>query len=175
MALETINIGKYANDGTGDDLRTAFTKVNSNFTSIGIETVSNVGTGVGLFAGKNDLNLTFKTLTSIDGTVILTSSAQSIDLHSNTKLENDTSPKLASHLDLNSHDIINGDIKTTIYGIDVRTLNTVLNMSLQSNGITIDFGSFSQPTGQGSKHGVYEIDLGSFTTASTTDLDFGVF
>lgn len=29
-----INLGEYANDGTGDDLRTAFAKVNSNFTDI---------------------------------------------------------------------------------------------------------------------------------------------
>jgi len=32
--LQQINLGSYANDGTGDDLRTAFEKVNSNFTQI---------------------------------------------------------------------------------------------------------------------------------------------
>lgn len=31
MALQTINLGTYANDGTGDDLRTAFEKVKANF------------------------------------------------------------------------------------------------------------------------------------------------
>jgi hypothetical protein len=31
MAIQTINLGTYANDGTGDDLRTAFEKVKSNF------------------------------------------------------------------------------------------------------------------------------------------------
>jgi len=30
MAIQTINLGTYANDGTGDDLRTAFQKVNAN-------------------------------------------------------------------------------------------------------------------------------------------------
>ena len=35
MAVQTINIGQIANDGTGDDLRVAFAKVNSNFTDIG--------------------------------------------------------------------------------------------------------------------------------------------
>ncbi len=34
MALQTINLGTYANDGTGDDLRTAFEKVNSNLTEL---------------------------------------------------------------------------------------------------------------------------------------------
>jgi hypothetical protein len=34
MAKQTINIGTTANDGTGDPLRTAFTKVNDNFTEV---------------------------------------------------------------------------------------------------------------------------------------------
>jgi len=34
MAQQTINIGTTANDGTGDPLRTAFDKVNSNFTEL---------------------------------------------------------------------------------------------------------------------------------------------
>jgi hypothetical protein len=34
MALQTINLGTYANDGTGDDLRTAFTKVNASLTEL---------------------------------------------------------------------------------------------------------------------------------------------
>ena len=31
MTVNTINIGNIANDGTGDDLREAFIKVNNNF------------------------------------------------------------------------------------------------------------------------------------------------
>jgi hypothetical protein len=34
MAKQTINIGTTANDGTGDPLRTAFDKVNDNFTEL---------------------------------------------------------------------------------------------------------------------------------------------
>jgi hypothetical protein len=34
MAKQTISIGTTANDGTGDPLRTAFTKANENFTEI---------------------------------------------------------------------------------------------------------------------------------------------
>lgn len=47
MTIQTINIGAAANDGTGDPLRTAFTKTNSNFSSlvVDISTVqSNVST-----------------------------------------------------------------------------------------------------------------------------------
>lgn len=34
MAKQTIDVGTYANDGTGDSLRSAFTKINSNFTEL---------------------------------------------------------------------------------------------------------------------------------------------
>jgi len=34
MAKQVINIGTSANDGTGDPLRTAFDKVNDNFTEL---------------------------------------------------------------------------------------------------------------------------------------------
>jgi hypothetical protein len=33
MAKQTINIGSNANDGLGDPLRTAFKKINDNFTN----------------------------------------------------------------------------------------------------------------------------------------------
>lgn len=42
MAKQTINIGSNANDGTGDPLRTAFNKINENFTE--------------LYGSDNDLN-----------------------------------------------------------------------------------------------------------------------
>lgn len=34
MAKQTINIGTAANDGSGDQLRTAFDKINDNFTEV---------------------------------------------------------------------------------------------------------------------------------------------
>lgn len=34
MTQQTINVGATANDGTGDPLRTAFTKINANFTEL---------------------------------------------------------------------------------------------------------------------------------------------
>jgi hypothetical protein len=41
MAKQTISIGTTANDATGDRLRTAFTKVNSNFTELYANTTLN--------------------------------------------------------------------------------------------------------------------------------------
>ena len=55
MAVQLINIGNVANDGTGDDLREAFIKTNANFEELDLRddeqtTVSNLGeVGEGLF------------------------------------------------------------------------------------------------------------------------------
>jgi hypothetical protein len=67
MNITLIDIGNIANDGTGDDLRTAFQKINDNLveleTSIDVSTVAaNVGDGVGLFKQKTVNTLEFKTL-----------------------------------------------------------------------------------------------------------------
>ena len=66
MAIQTINIGNLVNDGLGDDLRTAFRKVNENFTELNTAltiTASNIGnTGEGVFKQKTGSNLEFKNL-----------------------------------------------------------------------------------------------------------------
>jgi hypothetical protein len=43
MAKQVINIGTTANDGTGDPLRTAFDKVNDNFTELYSDDAGDVG------------------------------------------------------------------------------------------------------------------------------------
>lgn len=71
MTIQTINIGNVVNDGLGDDLRTAFQKVNANFSTLNSElaiTGINLGTtGVGLFKQKTGANLEFKRLKESDG------------------------------------------------------------------------------------------------------------
>jgi hypothetical protein len=66
MAIQTIDIGNVVNDGLGDDLRTAFQKVNANFSSLATEMLITVGnatnTGESLFKEKNGSTLEFKTL-----------------------------------------------------------------------------------------------------------------
>lgn len=69
MAIQTINVGNIANDGTGDDLREAFIKVNDNFTDVNARLsnatvgVENIGlTGEGVYAQTVDKILQFKKL-----------------------------------------------------------------------------------------------------------------
>jgi hypothetical protein len=71
MAISTINIGNLANDGTGDDLREAFIKVNNNFLLLDARQPENTSaanrlpddaTTAGVFAEKIGDNLLFKSL-----------------------------------------------------------------------------------------------------------------
>lgn len=75
--LEEINLGNVVNDGTGDDLRTAFEKVKTNFERLynfgnAPTTASNVGaSGQGIFKQKNDTNFEFRKLDGV-GSIKLT-------------------------------------------------------------------------------------------------------
>lgn len=60
MTIQYINTGIIANDGTGDDLREAFIKINDNFEELDLRIVEetviqNTGSvGEGVYAGKTD-------------------------------------------------------------------------------------------------------------------------
>lgn len=92
MAIDLINIGQFANDGTGDDLREAFIKINNNFEEIDLRegektTAINLGTaGEGIFYQKNGYELEFKKL--VAGTdITLESNDNRILINSNGGLK----------------------------------------------------------------------------------------
>ena len=67
MALQNINIGNIANDGTGDSLRIAFDKVNKNFLDIEARAtvqnvIENLGSGAGVYYSKENNVLYFKSI-----------------------------------------------------------------------------------------------------------------
>lgn len=85
MAIQSINVGNIANDGTGDDLREAFIKVNNNFTNLDATvanfplTVENLGgTGEGVFANKLDSTLQFKEIIGGANTAVSSTSTSII-------------------------------------------------------------------------------------------------
>jgi len=92
MSLQTINIGNLANDGTGDDLRVAFIKVNNNFSTVSslLDTSrtdgENIGTGEGLFAQKSDTILQFKSLHAGAG-INISSSGNSVTINSDPTIK----------------------------------------------------------------------------------------
>jgi hypothetical protein len=109
MALQTINLGSSANDGTGDDLRTAFEKVISNFEyleSLFGEPIdaANIGpyTEQGIFKNKVNNVLNFKTIGAGNNIEIQTT-------------DDAVLIGTAEDLDLNFHDINNVG-RITVYG-----------------------------------------------------------
>ncbi len=87
MAIQTINIGNIVNDGLGDDLRTAFQKVNSNFSELSSSltvTASNAGSnGVGIFKEKLGNDLVFKRLVPEGNKISLIEYTDSIVIRNN--------------------------------------------------------------------------------------------
>jgi hypothetical protein len=110
MSILTVNLGNYANDGTGDDLRTAFEKVNSNFSELDLTRIisaENLGSGAPIFLGKEGTVLLFR---SIKGGQNVEVSYTDNELTISTvnllaKIEQDLEPKLGGDLDLNGFDI----------------------------------------------------------------------
>ena len=86
MAIQTINIGSAANDGTGDDLREAFVKVNANFSELdqsAVQTAQNLGSSGGAVFKEQVSNvMSFRrvvggsniNITELDSTLVMMSS-----------------------------------------------------------------------------------------------------
>ena len=95
MAIQTINIGNQVNDGLGDDLRSAFQKVNANFSDLSTQltiTATNVGVvGAGVFKEKVGADLRFRKLVS--GTKML------LDENTDTVTVNSTAPDAFIRID----------------------------------------------------------------------------
>ena len=178
MTIQPILIGNYANDGTGDDLRTAFNKVNANFatlsTSVAISDGTSLGAGAQIFKDKSGSNLEFRSLTSTDSTVSLTTNTTTIDLKAITRVNLDTSPSLGADLSLNGHNITgSGDVRSTVWGLDTRLLNSLIGVIIEKGLIKVDLGSFTNPTGGENSTAGFSLDFGSFTTPITNTVNFG--
>lgn len=93
MAITSINVGNIANDGTGDDLREAFIKVNNNFAEVDSRLTTlpvsgqNLGSGEGLYAGVNDNTLQFKSLVA-GSNVSITSTSTQVTVNAATGITN---------------------------------------------------------------------------------------
>jgi hypothetical protein len=193
MPIQRIEIGGYANDGTGDDLRTAFNKVNANFTLLDsdaqINDGSNVGTGVAVLKGKTGTLLQFKSLTSTDTSVTITSTDDTVNLKANTRLSTDLTPTLVGNLNLNGNSILGagytnlagttftGDVKSTVWGVDIVALNAMVALLIESNNnLAVDFGSFVNPTGFDTNTNGYTFDMGAFVGPDYSNrFNFGTF
>jgi hypothetical protein len=188
MAIQTINIGNQVNDGLGDDLRTAFQKVNANFTDLSTQltiTASNVGTtGTGVFKQKTGTNLEFKNLVS--GTKIaLNDTGNAIVINSTaadafTRFDTNSGFVLASvHQQLTlsgtqspGSTTSRSDIEVTVSGSSVLFKNIIpvtdILTSLDFGYITGDFDYVTQAVLSRT-----DFDFGTIDLPSTVDIDLG--
>jgi len=163
MPIETINLGTYPNSGQGDDLRTAFTKVNNNFAFLDATsavTADNIGTGARVFKEKIGDNLQLRTVNASTG-ITVTENSEVITIGSVIDITRDTAPALGGTLDLNNFNItgtgniaVTGDLTVDeiysnltnagIYNSNVDTItlgNNASNITLgKSNSLTTALG-----------------------------------
>lgn len=111
MTILQVNLGTYANDGNGDDLRTAFEKSNNNFNELDLTrviTADNLGTGASVFKEKIGNNLQLRTIKQ-GLNIFVTQNANDITIStpdSINAVEEDPAPRLGATLDLNNKNII---------------------------------------------------------------------
>jgi len=178
MTIQTINIGNVVNDGLGDDLRSAFQKVNANFSELaaGITvTASNLGTGAGVFKEKVGVDLQFKTL--VAGTKMF------IDELTNTIIINNQQPDGFARIDTDLGIVEASDhLNITLEGGDNVTVSATgavitvdTNLDLNQIIAGFDFGvlgndfQFSPQLALAAAN----VDFGTITNPGTISLDLG--
>lgn len=183
MAIQTINLGNLVNDGLGDDLRTAFTKVNANFASLQAEvlvTASNVNeTGVGVFKQKTGSNLEFKKL--VPGNKITLVPTE------NAIVVNTTQPDAFTSITANSGGILEANTLTNTTDITIRggaDVTTSISGSVLTIDTVQDLNQILQVVDFGGVDGTYNsvvqmnlalsnFDFGTLSNPGTFSLDVG--
>jgi hypothetical protein len=188
MTVQTINIGNQVNDGLGDDLRTAFQKVNANFSELSTQLTITVGSagdaGISLFKEKVGAELKFKNL--ISGTKML------LDDTGDTVIFNNTAPDAFIRFDTDSGVMLASthqqitlagtaapgsvtsrkDIEVTAFGstINFKTIIPVTDILT-----SYDFGSITGVYNNAMQvaYAAANIDFGTITLPGRLDLDCG--
>lgn len=180
MAIQTINIGNVVNDGLGDDLRTAFEKVNSNFLELGegFTTIArNIGlTGQGIFAQKVDNELQFKNLVGGDN-VTLSSTNESIIINASSD-EVFTTIITAN----DSSSILSRDFPEITFeganGLEITSSGSTITFGIADLEISnYDFGSFNGDYSNAISFlfAASNIDFGTIEKPGSLNLDLGAF
>ena len=170
MAIQDINIGTLANDGTGDALRSAFLKVNANFDELDLRndeatTGSNVGVGgSGVFKQKTGYNLEFRKIIEGDRISVTTNGdliTIATNLNGNTIVTDSGSLAIA---DGTSFNILGGSgVTTSATGSTLTITNDSISASFENN---FDFGAITQAHNSHRDYLQYvvDIDYGSIPT-----------
>lgn len=194
MSIQTINIGNVVNDGLGDDLRTAFQKVNANFSSLDSElgvTAINLGIGAGLFKDRIGGQLRFKSLISGNKIFINSDPQESIIINNSapdgfSKFITDSGEIAARPPGIGNQGIITiegdkapglnlgiKDIVTSTDSLNHIRIKTVLPITEILT--TVDFGPITGNVSNAFQFAFANanIDFGTLNLPSTINLDLG--
>ena len=182
MTIQRINLGNQVNDGLGDDLRTAFEKVNANFTELNSQltvTASNIGgTGYGVFNKKVNNNLEFKNIVPGRGIAI---DAQPTSLIINSVAPTAFSkvvPTSGSSITATPDNLgqinINGGSNINVSGSG-STLTIDTNINLNQVLLNLDFGPISDQFVNPTQLALAaaNVDMGTFENPGRLSLDLG--
>ncbi len=151
MAKQTINIGTTPNDGTGDALRNAFTKVNENFTEV--------------YDGKQNNLVSGTNIKTVNSTSVLGSG----DIAVQPTLVSGTNIKT-----VNSNSVLgSGNIAvqdTLVSGTNIKTINST--SILGSGNISVQATLTNPITGTGTANRIAKFN-GTTTLADSTIFDNG--
>lgn len=147
MAQQTINLGAAANDSTGDPLRTAFDKINDNFTEL--YSVSGAGTGNNVAISGNSIiseNSNGNIILDPNGTgkiVVATASELRFTDHTDDAVlfvDSDGDVQFSSKLTYNSSSGTFTAEDIRINAATITTFNSNQNITLDPNGTgTVNF------------------------------------
>jgi hypothetical protein len=182
MAVQMINVGRLANDGTGDDLREAFIKINQNFQLfefIDNPQGRNLGSaGAEVFAQVQDGEFQFRRLTAgnniqlaqFDNTIQISSIATA---STNFQIVGDNSNTLVVTDSIVLRMQGDGNIITEA-SENTKTVTFRLDQSI-SKYLDFDFGEITD-----TQNSIFEfvmnsvgVDLGTFTNPSSLTVDQG--
>lgn len=199
--LQNINVGNIANDGSGDDLREAFIKVNNNLLYLENATLEPLvegnnlgGLGEGIYASKDPNTLNFKELRG-GNNVSLSSNNDSITINSEGGISNiliivndghvtlDDSGDSVPQLDLFGGSLINTRpvmpnrifIDLEDRGILAHDQEPALSSSLEANSKNINnVGTITADLFQGPVEGtVYDVDIRNINEYFSNNWEFG--
>ena len=185
--IQTINVGNLVNDGLGDDLRTAFQKVNANFADLNDEltlTLSSVGNGEIVYKEKLNSSLVFKSLrggtgiqvSTISDTIVVASTRsvpfEKIDTDSGSILSASYQNITLQGTQAPASETGTKDIEVTASGSSVR-FKTIIPVTEYLT--TYDFGPIGPSYANALQLALSasNVDFGTLTYDSEIDLDCG--
>ena len=186
--INTINLGNVVNDGLGDDLRTAFQKVNANFSALNSELTITVDSandlGINLFKEKVGSQLTFKSLVS-GSNIFLDDTGNSVIINANVpkafvKFETNSGTMLAeTHTEIGLSGAPAPGSVTSRNDIEVTSFASVISFKtiipVTDILTSYDFGSINGVYNNAMQvtYAASNIDFGTITLPGRLDLDCG--